>query len=166
MQVPSTCLSSWTMDIEEALQQQHFANEWHKLRVNLLHSSSWLKSLIKEFLEPHGLTQQQFNILRILRGQHPAAISTLDIRGRMVDRMSDASRLVDRLQKKGLVMKRPCKQDGRLVDVHITEQGLSLLAEVDARLNHLDTLTQGGLTVDEARALNRLLDKMRRVEVA
>jgi len=149
------------MAIGKDIQQRAFENEWHKLRVNLLFSASWFRGQMKAFLNPFGITQQQFNILRILRGQHPNALSTLQIRERMVDKMSDASRLVDRLQKKGLVHKRPCDHDKRLVDVSISEQGLTLLATLDTKISKLDQIAQGGLTEEEGRQLNALLDKMR-----
>lgn len=149
------------MAIGKDIQQRAFENEWHKLRVNLLFSASWFRGQMKAFLKPFGITQQQFNILRILRGQHPNALSTLQIRERMVDKMSDASRLVDRLQKKGLVHKRPCDHDKRLVDVSISEQGLTLLATLDTKISKLDQIAQGGLTEEEGRQLNALLDKMR-----
>lgn len=149
------------MAIEQEIQQRSFENEWHKLRVNLLFSASWFRGRMKAFLAPFGITQQQFNILRILRGQYPEAISTLQLRERMVDKMSDASRLVDRLQKKGLVLKRPCEHDKRLVDVVISEKGLALLSTLDTELHKLDRIGQGNLTEAEGRQLNALLDKMR-----
>lgn len=149
------------MAIEQEIQQRSFENEWHKLRVNLLFSASWFRGRMKAFLAPFGITQQQFNILRILRGQYPEAISTLQLRERMVDKMSDASRLVDRLQKKGLVLKRPCEHDKRLVDVVISESGLALLSTLDTELHKLDRIGQGNLTEAEGRQLNALLDKMR-----
>ncbi len=148
------------MNIHDALQQRRFQNPWHELRANLLYSSGWLRSEIKAFLRPYGITQQQFNVLRILRGSHPDPISTLQLRERMIDKMPDTSRLVDRLQKKGLLSKKPCGEDKRLVDVLITEAGLALLADIDAHLPALDGITQG-LTADEAQQLSRLLDKMR-----
>jgi len=98
-------------NIEELVQQTKFNNEAHKLRVNLLHTASWLKAEIGDFLKPLGITQPQFNILRILRGVCPEAISTLQIREKMIDKMSDTSRMVDRLVKKGWVKKVPCTND-------------------------------------------------------
>lgn len=149
------------MAIGKDIQQRAFENEWHKLRVNLLFTAGWFRGQMTDFLKPFGITQQQFNILRILRGQHPDAISTLQIRERMIDKMSDASRLVDRLQKKGLLHKRPCDHDKRLVDVLISNKGLATLAEIDNQIGTLDRIGQGGLTEEEGRHLNALLDKMR-----
>lgn len=139
-----------------------FQNEWHRLRVNLLFSSNWLIGEIKNFIEPFGITQKQFNILRILRGNHPdeVGLTIHDIRDRMIDKMSDASRLVDRLSKKGLILKKPCTKDKRHARVRISEAGLTLLEEIDARLSKLDQIF-GGLSEEEAVQLNFLLNKMR-----
>ena len=134
-------------------------NDWHHLRTNLIRVSGWLRVEIDELLAPFGLTQPQFNILRILRGRRGNAISTLEIRERMIDRkMSDTSRLVDRLAAKGLVVKSPCQVDKRLVDVLISEQGLNVLRLLDAKMNELDGILKQ-ITLEEAQALNRLLDK-------
>jgi MarR family multiple gene transcriptional regulator MgrA len=149
------------MKIQEAIQQKTFANEQHKLRANILHTASWLNCKIKDFLNPYDITAKQFNILRILRGQHPQAIGIMQIRDRMIDKMSDTSRLIERLQKKGLVEKKPSAQDKRQSDVRITPQGLSLLAEIDGKLYGLDEATCSALTDAEAAQLNGLLDKLR-----
>ncbi|MEM9828996.1 MAG: MarR family transcriptional regulator [Bacteroidota bacterium] len=149
------------MRIEDHIQQQTFSNEWHKLRVNLMSTSNWLRGEITQFLKPFGITQQQFNILRILRGQHPEALSTQQLRERLIDRMSDTSRLVDRLQQKKLACKGECSKDKRLVDITITERGLELLCQIDKRMTELDEAMQG-LTEQEAKVLNKLLDRLRR----
>jgi len=137
-----------------------YLNDWHHLRTNLLRVSGWLRFEINALLEPFGITQPQFNILRILRGQRGQAISTQEIRERMIDsKMSDASRLVDRLAAKGLVTKTPSTTDKRLVDVVISAQGLAVLSEIDTKMTALDELLKS-ISADEAQALNRLLDKL------
>ena len=84
------------MGIEKDIQQQHFRNEYQKASVNIIYSANWLNEKIKTMLDPDDITPQQYNILRILRGsQHP--LSTLQIRSRMLDKMSDTSRIVERL---------------------------------------------------------------------
>jgi len=148
------------MKIKDAIQQQQFKNEWHKLRVNLLYSASWLSGNIKEFIEPFGITQKQFNILRILRGQHPEEITILEIRSRMIDKMSDASRMVDRLAKKSLLHKRPCTEDKRQTRVRISDAGLQLLRRIDREIARMDEILFN-LNDEEAAVLNNLLDKMR-----
>ncbi len=149
------------MKIDEALRTQSFTNEWQKLRVNLLFTHGWLKCRLTDFLDQYDLSMQQFNILRILRGQYPKAISTMQIRERMIDHMSDTSRIVDRLLKKDLVAKSTCNNDKRLVDVRITGKGLEVLAAIDVRAGELDGFTKG-VSEEEARKLNILLNKIRR----
>lgn len=149
-----------TSKIEEEISQRKFDNPHHKLRANILFTAGWLRGEIKEFLDPYEITPQQFNILRILRGIHPDYLSTKEICGRMIDKMSDTSRLVDRLQVKGLVRKKQCDQDGRKVQVFITQQGLELLGNIDENRYKLDNILTG-LSTEEAEELNNLLDKLR-----
>lgn len=147
------------MSIENDIQQAKFRNEYHKVSVNLIYTSNWLMEKNKQFFDNADITPQQFNILRILRGAG-TPLSTLQIRQRMLDKMSDTSRIVDRLVKKELVKKVICKTDRRLVDVTITEKGLSLLEGLDGFNNDMDS-SVGNLTEEEAVILNGLLDKMR-----
>ncbi|NII24408.1 MarR family transcriptional regulator [Pseudoflavitalea sp. X16] len=147
------------MSIENDIQQTKFRNEYHKVSVNLIYTSNWLMEKNKQFFDNADITPQQFNILRILRGAG-TPLSTLQIRQRMLDKMSDTSRIVDRLVKKELVKKVICKTDRRLVDVTITEKGLSLLEGLDG-FNHDMDASVGNLTEEEAVILNGLLDKMR-----
>ena len=146
------------MSLEKDINQPTFRNNYQKATINIVYTCNWLQQQVKTILQPQGITPQQFNILRILRGQSP--LSTLQIRERMLDKMSDTSRLVERLIKKGLLVKKSCKMDKRLVDVTITESGLALLASLDAATNNLDNLI-ASLTPTEALELNRLLDKAR-----
>lgn len=148
------------MRIENREKHLAFSNEWHKLRVNLLQTGSWLRGELTQFLKPFGVTQQQFNILRVLRDHHPQALSTQQLRDRLIDRMSDTSRLVDRLQQKKLVCKEECSQDKRLVDVNITDEGRTLLCQIDERMSDLDEVMQN-LNEKEAKVLNHLLDRLR-----
>ncbi len=147
------------MGIEKDIQQQAFRNEHQKAAVNIIFSASWLNERIKNFFGAEDITSQQYNILRILRGSHKP-MSTLQIRERMLDKMSDTSRIVERLLKKGHVEKKVCSTDKRLVDVVISQQGLSLLEKFDQKNEELDRILHG-LNPDEAAQLNRLLDKMR-----
>lgn len=128
--------------------------------INLLYSYGWVIEKIKKFLAAEDITHQQFNILRILRGSHPKPLSTLQIRERMLDKMSDTSRIVDRLIVKGLVKKNICSADKRLVDVTITDKGQKLLKKIDAQTDPvLDIM--GNLSEKEAEALSVLLDQLR-----
>lgn len=152
------------MKLEDAIQQRKpFPNPRQRMAVNLIYTSNWLISRQKDFFKGFDITVQQYNVLRILRGRHPEPISTSDIRGRMLDRMSDVSRIVDRLVKKDLVVRSTCKQDKRLVDVVITESGLSLLSAIDAQWEEMDLLTST-LSQEEVQLINDLLDKFRENE--
>lgn len=148
------------MSIEEAINQPHFKNNWQKATLNILYTSNWMHNKIKSFLKPYGITQQQFNVLRILRGQFPNPLTTSVIRERMLDKMSDVSRIVERLCRKGLVERKVCSDDRRLVDVSISDKGLEVLAEIDKRASLLD-FPSTTLTEEEAQLLSDLLDKMR-----
>ncbi|MEM9823334.1 MAG: MarR family transcriptional regulator [Bacteroidota bacterium] len=148
------------MKIETAIHQTRpFRNNYQKGIVNLLYSHSWLMEQLRDFFHPFDLTIKQFNVLRILKGAGEA-ISTSTIRERMIDKMSDASRVVNRLYKKGLVEKQDCPRDKRLVDVVISEKGLQLLVEIEEKNQHLDHIL-GQLDSEEIRQFNNLLDKIR-----
>jgi len=148
------------MKIEEEIHQSHFRNELQKASLNLLFTSGWLSNRHKESFKPYGITPQQYNVLRILRGSLPKTISTSEIKSRMLDRNSDVSRIVDRLNVKGWIIKKPCPADRRLVDVTITEKGLNLLTEMDTKVEMLEN-SLGKLSEEEANRLNQLLDKIR-----
>jgi len=148
------------MGIDKDIHQNKFRNERHKAMVNLLFTYGWAVERLKQFVSEEDITHQQFNILRILRGSHPTPLSTLRIRERMIDKMSDTSRIVDRLLSKGLVKKVICKKDRRLVDVTITEKGLKLLDKLDKRQDEMDDILNN-LSEKEASMLSKLLDKVR-----
>ncbi|PSR11219.1 MAG: MarR family transcriptional regulator [Bacteroidetes bacterium] len=149
------------MKIEEAIQQQHFISEYQKAHLNILHTGSWLSQRTAAILKPYDLTTQQFNILRILRGRHPEPATVKLLTERMLDKMSNASRLVDKLLKKGLVERTICSDDRRRVDVLITQPGLALLEKASVELEAEMDADNYNLTLDEAAELNRLLDKLR-----
>lgn len=148
------------MKIEEAINQKEFKNNWQKATLNILYTSNWMQNQVKSFLKSFNITPQQYNVLRILRGQFPEPLTTSVIRKRMLDKMSDASRIVERLHKKGLVERKTCVADKRLVDVFINEEGLKLLAIIDEDSENLD-FSKTNLTADEALLLSDLLDKLR-----
>jgi DNA-binding MarR family transcriptional regulator len=148
------------MGIDKDIHQNKFRNERHKAMINLLYTYGWTVERLKQFVSDHGITHQQFNILRILRGNHPTPLSTLTIRERMIDKMSDTSRIVDRLLSKALVKKVICKKDRRLVDITITDKGLKLLEKLDGRQDEMDDILSN-LSEKEASSLSKLLDKIR-----
>ena len=147
------------MSIEKEIGQYTFRNDRQKAIINLVYTYNWMMEKMKLRLDEYDLTMQQFNILRILRGAK-SPLSTMQIRERMLDKMSDTSRIVDRLIVKELVRKNICPRDKRLVDVVITEKGLDLLAQLDLHSDELDSVI-GNLTCTEMQQLNHLLDKMR-----
>jgi DNA-binding MarR family transcriptional regulator len=149
------------MKIEEEIKQNTFRNPHQKAGINLLFTYQWLINKQKDFFKPFGITTQQFNILRILKGQYPKNISGADIKARMLDRNSDVSRLLDRMVLKKLVVKSQCPSDKRAADVSISEKGLELLKEIDAKNDSLDNILNS-LTTEEAMYLSNLLDKSRK----
>jgi uncharacterized lipoprotein YddW (UPF0748 family)/predicted transcriptional regulator len=149
------------MALENEINQRKFRNEYQKARLNILYTGNWLSEKISVIFDEWDITPRQFNILRILRGEGKP-LSTLQIRQRMLDKMSDTSRIVDRLVRKGMVKKTPNASDRRLVDVVITARGRKLLEKIDPLELEMDTM-MGNLSMEEASTLNRLLDKLRSV---
>lgn len=148
------------MGIDQDILQTKFRNEYQKAALNILYTYNWITERTKEVFATEDITPQQFNILRILRGSHPKPLSTLQIRERMLDKMSDTSRIVDRLISKGVVKKGICKDDRRLVDVMITDKGKKLLERLDARQEEMDNILSN-ISKKEATLLSDLLDKIR-----
>ena len=147
------------MSIEKDIHQSQFKNEYEKALINLIFTYNWTTDQLKQLFQHEGLTLQQYNILRILRGSK-TPLSTLQIRERMLDKMSDTSRIVDRIVIKGFVKKTTCKTDKRLVDVTITAKGLKVLEKLDKHQDKIQNIMIG-LTEAEAKTLNKLLDKIR-----
>ena len=147
------------MGITKDIHQTKFRNEKNQAMVNLLFTSNWMLEKIRNFVNQEGITPQQYNILRILRGAD-MPLSTLHIRERMLDKMSDTSRVVERLLAKGFVVKKISEKDKRKVDVVISDKGRKVLEKLDARNNELDGIFKN-LTKEEALHLSLLLDKLR-----
>lgn len=147
------------MSLEKDITQPSFRNEYQKGIINLIYTYNWANEKMNFFFDKEDVTAQQYNILRILRGAGKP-ISTLQIRERMLDKMSDTSRIVDRLVLKGLAKKTVCKNDKRLVDVSISSHGKKLLEKIDKYENDMDAIF-GNITEAEAKILNKLLDKIR-----
>jgi MarR family transcriptional regulator, 2-MHQ and catechol-resistance regulon repressor len=150
------------MGIEKDIHQASFKNAKQKAMVNVLYTYGWLVERIKNILATEDITHQQYNILRILRGSAPQPLSTLQIRERMLDKMSDTSRIVDRLVLKGLVKKTICSKDKRLVDVVIIDKGQKLLKKLDLVSKEWDDIV--GLSDSESEQLSHLLDKLRQTD--
>lgn len=149
------------MELEKEIHQNTgFKSDYHKLVVNIIYSYSWVTGLVKERLSTKEVTLQQYNILRILRGQYPNPATINLLKERMLDKMSDASRIVERLVQKDLVTRTINKADRRAVDIVITEKGLNILRELDPIVTPEDILRRN-LSESEAEQLNVLLDKLR-----
>jgi DNA-binding MarR family transcriptional regulator len=148
------------MAIEQDIKQAQFRSPYQRMAVNLLFTSNWIGDMQMRLLRPQGITLQQYNVLRILRGQYPNPVRVADIMERMLDKMSNASRLVDKLVAKELVKRTECPSDRRAVDVVITESGLALLAEVDDLQKGWEA-SLCTLNETEANHLSGLLDKLR-----
>ena len=148
------------MQIDEEIKTRKFDDNYHKVIINVAYTSGWLNNLLRCQFERYNLTQQQFNILRILRGQFPNPCTINLLKERMLDKMSDASRIVDRLEQKGLVSRCTNKRDRRSVDIRISETGMDILKKMDAEFKASDFL-KNNLTEEEAGLLSDLLDKLR-----
>jgi len=148
------------MQIGEEIQSNKFEDNYHKAVINITYTYGWLSNTFRCRFERHNLTQQQFNVLRILRGQYPNPATINMIKERMLDKMSDASRIVDRLIQKGLVSRCTNNKDRRAVDIRISEAGLDILSKMDEEFKTKDML-KGNLTEEEAGKLSDLLDKLR-----
>lgn len=151
------------MGIEQDIKQKVFQSEHQKLFVNITYTNSYLTNLLSGHLKPFGLSMQQFNVLRILRGQHPNPVSINSITDRMIDKMSNASRLVEKLQLKEMVVRKKCPNDGRQVDVVLSTKGIETLKALDHIIPKFDA-EFGHITEQEASTINALLDKLRKTK--
>ena len=149
------------MKIEDEIKQKHFANEFVKAHINIVFTASWLTSNASQYLKPLGLSVHQFNILRILRGMHPSPGCIKELTDRMVDKSSNASRLVDKLIAKDFVVKSKSSMDSRRVEVIISKEGLEVLESASELMNAFAEAFSIHLTEHEAKSLNMLLDKIR-----
>jgi len=149
------------MKLEKAIQQSSFTSEDQKVVLNFIYTYNYFKEKQKIFFNPYKITTQQYNVLRILRGSAPEPCSTSQIRDRMLDKMSDASRIVDRLVKKNLVLRTTTRADKRLVDVLISPEGQKLLKKIDRQIDNYMSNLFAKLSKKERKEFNRLLDKVR-----
>lgn len=148
------------MGITEDIKQPKFKSEVSKAMINIIYTNSWLGTRQSQIFKDFGLTMPQYNVLRILRGQHPKPATVNLLIERMLDKSSNASRIVDKLEVKELVERKQCSNDRRAVDVIISDSGLALLKKIDLVLDDWEK-TQSNLTEEECQQLNHLLDKFR-----
>ena len=148
------------MELGKEIWNSKFESEYNKVIVNVIYTYGWINNYLKSELDKYNLTHQQYNVLRILRGQRPNPATVNLIKERMLDKMSDASRIVDRLVAKELVERKVCEKDRRAVDITISEKGLNLLEDIKLDAVARDLLADH-FTSEEAQQLSDLLDKMR-----
>ena len=149
------------MKLADLIRQSHFASPAQEAVLNVTATESWVTGEIAASLAPHGVTPAQYNVLRILRGSHPEPRTCSEIACRLLDRTPDVTRLLDRLERMGLVYRRRAEHDRRVVEVGVTDAGTALLEALDAPVSAtIDRLAQH-LTPDEQRTLSQLLEKMR-----
>ena len=137
-----------------------YESAFHEALVNVSYTYNWCNDKVKQAVSPYDITSQQFNVLRILRGQFPNPSTINLIKSKMLDKMCDASRIVDRLVQKNLVIKNTSNHDKRAVDILINDKGLTLLKRIDDEVN-ISSIFSPNLTVEEAEQLIVLLDKAR-----
>jgi DNA-binding MarR family transcriptional regulator len=148
------------MRLEEAIKQKEFKDQYNKAIVNLLYTQSFIVTKQSSLFKPFGLSPEQYNVLRILKGQNGNPISVSSIQERMLNKMSNASRLVEKLKQKGMVVREECPSDRRQVDILITEKGMNVLSQLHNQMHELNrSLIQ--LNGEEVDQLNFLLDKLR-----
>ena len=153
-----------TMNIEQSIRQSSFSCEEEKLVVNIIFTSNRLNFLTSQIFKPFGLSIEQYNVLRILRGQKRSPISLLDIKDRMLDKSSNVSRLIDKLVYKAFITRNVSKSDRRKVDVLITASGMDVLTEIDEKLTLFYKKIDVFISLSDAKQMNTLLDDIRKIE--
>lgn len=149
------------MKIEQEIEQENFDSEQQRLLINIMFTGNQFTLLSSRMLKQFSLTTQQFNVLRILRGQKGNPISVKDMHGRMLDSSSNVSRLVDKLLAKNLITRITCPNDRRKVELTIPKKGLQLLSEIDVFLKVIKKRLRSAITEDEAKIASGILDKFR-----
>jgi DNA-binding MarR family transcriptional regulator len=147
------------MNIDQVIQSR-FRNDKHRVGVNLIYTANWFSDQVSSILKKFDITMQQYNILRIIRGAHPKPVTIKYVRERMLDKMSDVSRVVEKLREKGLINRKECASDRRNVDITLTETGYSKMTEMDLYVDQVD-ICFATLNEEEIIQLSYLLDKLR-----
>ena len=148
------------MSLEQDIQQKTFRSDYQKALLNILFTSNYLITIVNDFFKPYDITRQQYNVMRIVKGQLPKAASIQLIRDRMLDKMSDASRIVERLRIKNMVKREISPDDKRIVHITITDEGIKLLETIEMHVEEMEKSIKN-LSPEEAAQLNNLLDKIR-----
>lgn len=151
------------MSLEQSISQSKFDSEQEKLMINVIYSANLLNLITSRLFKPFDLSPQQYNVLRILRGQKGKSIALMDIEHRMLDKSSNVSRLVDKLISKDLVNRSVSSKDRRRIEIIITSRGKSVLKEIDVILADLNSKIKAIISDDNAKQTNRILDQLREI---
>lgn len=149
------------MKLSDEIRQSKALDAQTEAVLNVHFTSHWLYRVLQEQLNEFDISHEQYNILRILRGNHPGSYNLCEVQERMLNRTANTTRLVEKLRKRGLVSRRPNQQDRRRVDIRITEEGLSLLTEIDVLTDEMSRRTAAAITDQEARKLTQILERLR-----
>ncbi|KVV14895.1 transcriptional regulator SlyA [Flavobacterium sp. TAB 87] len=150
-----------TMTIEDVLQSTVKMDNRQKVILNIMFTQNLLQDKFSEVIKPYDLSGEQYNVLRILRGQKGSPANMCVIQDRMIARTSNTTRLVDKLLLKNLVTRNVCSDNRRKIEVLITQKGLDILAEIDPKLVEYETNFSNNLSSDELEQLNFLIEKYR-----
>ena len=151
------------MSLEQSISQSKFYSEQEKLMINVIYSANLLNLITSRLFKPYDLSPQQYNVLRILRGQKGKSIALMDIEHRMLDKSSNVSRLVDKLISKDLVNRSVSSKDRRRIEIIITSRGKSVLKEIDVILANMNSKIKAIISDDNAKQTNRILDQLRKI---
>ncbi len=152
------------MKLEQAIQSNKFKNEVQKAGLNIMYTAWWLKTLSCKELKDFGLTHEQYNVLRILKGKHPEQMCVKDIAGRMIEKNSNVPRILDRLEEKKLIKRNQGTEDARQTVMSLTQAGISILESSTVKLDAIMNASTD-ISNDDAAKLNSLLEKFREKEV-
>ena len=151
------------MSLEQSISQSKFVSEQEKLMINVIYSANLLNLITSRLFKPYELSPQQYNVLRILRGQKGESIALMDIEHRMLDKSSNVSRLVDKLISKDLINRSISSKDRRRIEIVITSRGVSVLKEIDVILSEMNSKIKAIISDDNAKKTNRILDQLREI---
>lgn len=147
--------------IEELLKTKPFTDPYQKAFLNVMYTGVWLQQKVSQTLKPHDLTEPQFNVLRILRGQNGCSMNLYEIQSRMIQKMSNVSRLIDKLLAKNLVERIECKENRRRVDISITKKGLDMLTSLEPDIQKLYDEIKANISSEQAQIISAVLDDLR-----
>ena len=149
------------MKLEQELKMTKFENAEQRDSLNVVFTGAWISDRTNSLLKPFGISEHQFNVLRIVRGQKGNPINMLEVQERMIYRTSNTTRMVEKLKQKGLLIRQECAENRRKVDIFITDAGLELLDRIEPTLRNNGEKMFENLSVNESTQLADLLDKLR-----